>query len=169
MAPKTETQDAHIPAYSVPPKVPAGEAAKSILTLKRAAAWPLHRWPSEKRVIQSSARIHLPRAYLGKNGEDLRQVHAGTDLNQYLFRHYDQALAEVKEEWVNYVTVDNVTARRHEYLGPDPRVAGYFHDVDGDIHIQWWDGFLKDQWMGTQKWTLGDIVLNERGDWVEDI
>jgi len=67
--------------------------------------------------------------------------------------------------WTNYVHEDGTIARRHEYLGPDPRVAGYFFDVDGEIHVRWWDGFLKNQWMDDQKWTL-DVVQNAKDEWV---
>lgn len=53
-------------------------------------------------------------------------------------------------------------------MGPDPRVAGYFFDVDGEVHIRWWDGFLNDQWMDTQKWKI-DVTKDAEGTWVENI
>lgn len=56
--------------------------------------------------------------------------------------------------------------RRHEYLGPDPRVAGYRIDVEGDVHIKWWDAFLQDQWMDKQKWAF-DVRMEDDGRWVE--
>ena len=56
--------------------------------------------------------------------------------------------------------------QRHEYLGPDPRVAGFFYDVDGEIHVKWWDSFLQVQWMDKGKWTF-DIELDEDGKWVD--
>lgn len=54
---------------------------------------------------------------------------------------------------------------RHEFLGPDPRVAGYYYDDRGHAHIRWWDGFLSDQWMGTQKWKLN--VRWDGSQWIE--
>lgn len=54
---------------------------------------------------------------------------------------------------------------RHEYLGPDPRVAGYSVDANGDIHIRWWDAFLKDQWMDSEKWTL-NVAMDASGKWI---
>ena len=54
---------------------------------------------------------------------------------------------------------------RHEYLGPDPCVVGYFVDYNGDIHIMWWDSFLQDQWMDNQKWKF-DIEVDDQGEWV---
>lgn len=56
--------------------------------------------------------------------------------------------------------------RRHEYLGPDPRVAGYHLDVDGEVHIKWWDGFLQDQWMDRQKWRF-EVKVDDEGKWAE--
>ncbi|KAI0067400.1 hypothetical protein BV25DRAFT_1819728 [Artomyces pyxidatus] len=172
MSLKAEPEDTRIPLATFTPAqiLARKDAVKALTSLRRAAACQLHRWPSEKHICTTRTKIHLPRAYLGKEGEDVRAVHPGTDLNQFVFRHYDQLLSEVKEHWVNFVTVDNVSVRRHEFLGPDPRVAGFFFDVDGEIHVRWWDGFLKDQWMDRQKWIIreSDLVLNEKGDWVED-
>ena len=54
---------------------------------------------------------------------------------------------------------------RHEFLGPDPRIAGYFYDSNGEIHIRWWDRFLQEQWMDDEKWDF-EIELNDDGQWV---
>ena len=56
---------------------------------------------------------------------------------------------------------------RHEYLGPDPRVAGLYFDYDGEIHVKWWDGFLQVQWMDRGRWTFDVIYDDEQGKWVE--
>lgn len=55
---------------------------------------------------------------------------------------------------------------RHEYLGPDPRIVGYRMDVDGEVHIKWWDSFLQDLWMDDRKWNF-DVRQNDGGKWVE--
>ena len=55
---------------------------------------------------------------------------------------------------------------RHEFLGPDPRVAGYYVDTDGDYHIKWYDTFLGDQWMDDRKWKF-DVRFDESGRWVD--
>ncbi len=51
---------------------------------------------------------------------------------------------------------------RNEYLGPDPRVAGYWLDDDGEIHVKWWDGFLKDQWIDNEKWSIEVVWTGEK-------
>ena len=58
------------------------------------------------------------------------------------------------------------TTSRHEYLGPDPRVLGYFVDAAGDYHVKFYDTFLGDQWMDNRKWTF-DVRLDEDGNWVD--
>lgn len=55
---------------------------------------------------------------------------------------------------------------RHEYLGPDPRVVGYFVDAAGDYHVKFYDTFLGDQWMDNHKWTF-NVRLDESGKWVD--
>jgi hypothetical protein len=55
---------------------------------------------------------------------------------------------------------------RHEYLGPDPQVAGYVFDIDGEIHIRWWDAFLQDQWIDGKKWEM-EFMEGPEGKWIE--
>lgn len=38
-------------------------------------------------------------------------------------------------------------------------------DANGEIHVRWWDAFLKDQWMDGEKWTLG-VTMDASGKWV---
>ena len=61
---------------------------------------------------------------------------------------------------------NKVWVPRHEYLGPDPRIAGYRFDHNGEVHIKWWDNFLQDQWMDKSKWKF-DVKMAEDGKWVE--
>ncbi|KAJ7097171.1 hypothetical protein B0H15DRAFT_773689 [Mycena belliarum] len=144
-----------------------GPALKSLIDVRRAGAWQLHIWPMEKFVVRKRGRLHLPRSYLAKDGEDMQTVHEGTDLNQLVHQYYLESIDPGSVAWVNFVHADNVVARRHEFLGPDPRVAGFEIDVGGNIYIRWWDGFLADQWTGTQKWKL-EVVWDENEEkWVE--
>ncbi|KAH9918671.1 uncharacterized protein B0H18DRAFT_1030335 [Fomitopsis serialis] len=178
-APKQEPQEAVLPPSKPAHKRPVAsekarkDALKTITAIRRVSAWQIHRWPLEKRIVDERTRVHLPRTYLGKDGIDVRVVRAGQDLNQFVHRYYSEELGkeagkenEEGKNWVNFVTPDSVLKRRHEYLGPDPRVAGYRCDVAGDMHIKWWDAFLQDQWMNKQKWTF-DVRMEEDGRWVE--
>ncbi|KAG5733146.1 hypothetical protein E4T56_gene13595, partial [Termitomyces sp. T112] len=129
-------------------------ASQTITDLRRALAWELARWPLTKHVHWDRGRIHLPRSYLSRDGEDTCNVYPGTDLNQLVHQYYLEEIDTKISDWINYVHMDKVVSKRHEYLGPNPRVAGYFIDVDGDIYIKWWDSYLSDQWMGMQKWKV---------------
>ncbi|KAI0077609.1 hypothetical protein K474DRAFT_1071249 [Panus rudis PR-1116 ss-1] len=165
------------PTLPPPPPKPRENAAsakdkaaalKSISEFRRATAWQLHRWPLNKHVVEDRVKVHLPRSYLAKDGEDIKTIWAGEDLNQFVHKHYAEAvdIKELPATMANFVTDDRVRAHRHEYLGPDPRVVGYVTDVYGEIHIKWWDSFLQDQWMDKQKWKF-QVELNAEGQWVE--
>ncbi|KAI6142734.1 hypothetical protein BKA82DRAFT_1000184 [Pisolithus tinctorius] len=165
---KVEKKEAHISFVSIPQpsEQECAAAAKSMSGLVRAFAWPIHRTPTERRICEYGTKIHLPRTYLATKGEDVRHVRRGTDINQFVHAHYMESPAgEEGKKWTNFVHADEVVARRHEYLGPDPRVAGYFFDKTGEIHIRWWDSFLKDQWMDRDKWMLG-VAMDPSGKWV---
>ncbi|KAF5383131.1 hypothetical protein D9615_004819 [Tricholomella constricta] len=158
------------PALLTPEDSPQAQKEKkaalhTFTDLRRAFAWELARWPLGKNVMWDRGRIHLPRSYLSRDGEDVRTVHPGTDLNQLVHHYYLEDVDPKLSGWVNYVHGDEVVAKRHEFLGPNPRVAGYFVDVDGDIHIKWWDSFLSDQWMGSQKWKVEGVWTGEK--WIE--
>ncbi|KAG6330244.1 hypothetical protein ID866_8846 [Astraeus odoratus] len=141
-------------------------AAKSMAGFVKAFAWPVHRWPADRRICEDGTKIHLPRTYLATGGVDVRHVRRGADINQLVHRHYTESVGDEEgHAWTNFVHSDEVIMRRHEYLGPDPRVAGYFFDANGEIHVRWWDAFLKEQWMDDEKWTL-NVSMDASGRWV---
>ncbi|KAG5650594.1 hypothetical protein H0H81_011712 [Sphagnurus paluster] len=158
------------PALLTPEDSPIAQKEKkgslqTFTDLRRAFAWELARWPLAKHVVWERCRIHLPRSYLSRDGEDVLTVQPGTDLNNFVHQYYLEEVDAKENTWVNYVHSDKVVAKRHEFLGPSPRVAGYFVDVDGDIYIKWWDSFLSDQWMGSQKWQVEVTWNGEK--WIE--
>ncbi|KAJ7167033.1 hypothetical protein C8R46DRAFT_269038 [Mycena filopes] len=165
-APPTEEELAQQAEQEARDKLRTG-ALKALIAGKRARAWQLHAWPMEKFVLRQRARLHLPRSYLSRDGEDVQMVYPGTDINQLVHQYYLESVNPKSNEWVNFVHADDVTARRHEFLGPAPRVAGYDLDRDGQVYIRWWDEFLSDQWTGTQKWKLEVVWSDEDGAWVE--
>ncbi|KAF9020597.1 hypothetical protein BDZ89DRAFT_958139 [Hymenopellis radicata] len=138
------------------------KSAQGFTAQRRASAWPVHRWPLERFFAQTRTRVHLPLSYLARDGLATRTVHPGEDVNHAVYRFYAE---DAKGGRVNYVHADSVDERRHEYLGPDPRVAGYYTDPRGELHVRWWDGFLGDQWMEEGKWTME--VDWDGGKWIE--
>lgn len=87
-------------------------ALEKITSLRRAFAWQLARSPLDKHVIWESARIHLPRSYLAKDGEDLKSLRAGCDVNQVVHQHYVGEIDPRTNVWVNFVHADKIAARR---------------------------------------------------------
>ncbi|KAI0674177.1 hypothetical protein C8Q78DRAFT_966556 [Trametes maxima] len=191
VVPKSEPQDVTLPpapAATSPPKPkptpkPTDTSAKTrdaalkeISEYRRVTAWSIHRWPLEKRIVPERTRVHLPRTYRARHGADVRTVYPDTDLNQFVHAHYAEErsrkgapkgrAAAALGEWPNYVASEGVLARRHEFLGPDPRVAGFWVDAAGEYHVKWYDAFLGDQWIDDRKWSF-DVRPNARGDWVE--
>ena len=55
---------------------------------------------------------------------------------------------------------------RHEFLGPDPRVAGYSVE-EGDIRVLWIDRFLGENWVEGGKWDVLEVEMDSNGAWVE--
>ncbi len=121
---KSEPKPATIPKPA-PPKVDKeakGKATKEIGDHRKAIAWQVHRWPLEKRPVQEKTKLHLPRSYLSKAGEDVKILWPGEDLNQAVHNHYMQYLAGDEEEKLearncaNFVAEDAITKRRYRSL-----------------------------------------------------
>lgn len=94
---------------SIPPPKPVDvkarkEAARDLTKMRRLTAWSVHRWPVERRVVHRRMRVYLPRSYLAKDGVDVRTINAGNDLNQFVFRYYEEVTEKKDREKVNYVT-----------------------------------------------------------------
>lgn len=95
ITPKPEPTDPVLPSVLAPPTKSASElkkeaeaAFKALSEHRRAIAWPIGRWPVEKRVVYTRTRVHLPRTYLARHGSDVRAIFPGTDINQFVHRHY---------------------------------------------------------------------------------
>lgn len=117
MAPKQEPKDEAIdPALRRPsqPKTDKGTALKSITAFRRATAWQIHRWPLIKQTIEYKARVHLPKSYLAKDGEDVRIIWPGQDLHQFVHKHYIDPVdrTALTEGVANFVTDDDVSSRK---------------------------------------------------------
>ena len=124
MVVKLEPQADSIPKTSSQPKSkPVDQeakkkAAKEIGDHRKAIAWPVHRWPLEKRVVQEKTKVHLPRSYLAKAGEDVKTLWPGDDLNQAVHNYYMQGVVGDEEEKLktrgcsNFVTENGVIMRR---------------------------------------------------------
>ncbi len=107
ITPKIEPQDPSLPPPNLKPAPAAQKAAnskerqaalKALSEHGRAQAWAIARWPLEKRVVLECTRVHLPRTYLARHGSDVRTVYPGTDLNQFVHRHYCERIARAERD-----------------------------------------------------------------------
>lgn len=105
-----------IPEHSQAAQKLKKSSFEKITEIRRAFAWQLARWPLEKNVTWDRARIHLPRSYLSKDGEDIRTIHPGTDINRFVHLHYLEPVDVKANIWVNFVHADKVAAKRCDFL-----------------------------------------------------
>jgi len=109
--------------------------------------------------------LSLPRAYRAKgrtdNGPGVGSEHIdiwpGDDLNKVVWKWYSERVGE--DEAVIYSGLQNyvgrgIIARRHEYLGPSPHVAGFSFFAAAEVRVQWWDSFLQDRWIQRDAWSV---------------
>ena len=101
MVVKKEPAEARVPAAKPKTNAPSKaqgnaskegykDAKKAMWDFRKATAWQVHRWPLEKRIVEERTKIHLPRTYRAKAGEDVKKVWPGTDINQFVHQHYMQ-------------------------------------------------------------------------------
>lgn len=132
MAVKPEPQETTIPTLPVLPQPtdestprkadPAekSDALKRISDHRKAIAWPVFRWPINRYIVQEKTKLHLPRSYLSKAGEDVKTVWPGDDLNQVVYQHYyrkvvaeDLGKIMAGKECANYVAADGIVMQRY--------------------------------------------------------
>lgn len=117
-APKAEpTETRVLRAAPQPSQIDSRELAKTrdaISKHRKAIAWQVHRWPLDKKIIDYRTEIHLPRSYCAADGEDVKTVWAGADLNQVVHQHYAELLGDktVLAHNSNFVTPDSITVKR---------------------------------------------------------
>lgn len=113
---KHEPFEARLPLAMAKPAVDPKEHKKALEAIskhRKAIAWQIGRYPLEKRVAEERTKIHLPRSYLARHGEDVKTVWPGTDINQLVHAHYFELTEASVIETSNYVTPDNIDARRY--------------------------------------------------------
>jgi len=98
-------------------------------------------------------------------------------LNQIVSAFYSEKV-DADYLGVNYVTRDGICARRHEFLGPAPYVAGFrFSAKAQKARVEWWDATTRVKWIGKEVWTnevyfdetVGGWVSRPRGDYSRNL
>jgi len=141
---------------------------------RTASSWGIGKAPTSRFIFSEDGKrtLSLPRAYRargkGKIQCDRIAVWPGEDLNSVVWQWYDQPILPADSgaytDLQNFVE-QGVIAKRHEFLGPSPHVAGYsFHGAE-EIRIEWWDVFLADKWVEKDTWVVDMSWI--RGRWRE--
>ena len=126
MAVKPEPVEHSISPQPSEPPVPIkadpktrADALKKISDHRKAIAWPVFRWPLDRWIVQERTKVHLPRSYLARAGEDVKTVWPGQDLNQVVHAHYFQKMTQEEAEEImlqkdcaNYVAPDGIALQR---------------------------------------------------------
>jgi hypothetical protein len=122
---KDDAQDLDLPLYDSPKDEATLRAAAAkqekdrketcemLISVKRAVAWPLNKWPVDKMVAERRTKIHLPRTYLARQGTDMKAVREGADVNILVHQHYMEQLdlKTLDRGWVNFVEDEGVIVR----------------------------------------------------------
>jgi len=116
-------------------------------------SWNLGKHPLTSFAAPFSGVILAPQNYSARHGIDRLKVRKGQDLNKVVHDHYHERVDSKAYPGENYVATDGIQSRRHEYMGPSPRLASYRFTGD-QIEIEWWDKYFDDTWVGTQKWKV---------------
>jgi len=129
------------------------ELFKTTQLTQRLRAWPLERYPLSAYPAPCSGVLLLPRHYRSEFGCDQSKFREGDNLNLVTSRYYDERVDASSYSGNNFVTEGAIQPRRHEYLGPSPKVAGY-RFTQGQAEIAFWDDHLKTAWIGAHKWDV---------------
>ena len=74
-------------------------------------------------------------------------------------RHGTDSLTPISDPLTN----SRFVLYRAEFLGPDPKIAGFQVDSESVIHIRWWDTFLEQRWSSTSDgWYCEAYQVNDQ-------
>jgi len=129
------------------------ELIETEFSLLSTQAWDVGKHPFLSSPSPFAGFLLLPKNYLARDGIHRLRVRKGDDLNRIVHQFYDEFVDPKTYLGDNYVSKDGIDARRHEYLGPNPRIASYRFTLD-EIEIEWWEDYIKDTWIGSEKWEV---------------
>ncbi|KAI0635612.1 hypothetical protein C8Q77DRAFT_1098504 [Trametes polyzona] len=122
-------------------------------------AWELQKHPTELYPAPFAGKLYLPLKYMGSDRAHAIKFAEGEDLNFLVYNFYD-APPDPGFEAPMYVTADasgrgNLLPKRHQFLGPAPRVTGYRFDAAArTARIEWWDPYVGMLWIGSRTWAV---------------
>ncbi|KAF8184715.1 hypothetical protein BJ912DRAFT_905488 [Pholiota molesta] len=131
-----------------------GEMLKSTQVALKSGAWALNRYPLTAYHALKPGVLELPRHYLSVFGCDKVKFRAGDNLHLLVYRHYDDLIVDPESyQGSNFVADVVIQPKRHEYLGPSPKVAG-FRFTEDMAEIGFFDDYLLTTWIGKGNWDI---------------
>ncbi|KAH6897962.1 hypothetical protein BKA70DRAFT_1198620 [Coprinopsis sp. MPI-PUGE-AT-0042] len=129
-------------------------------------SWSVENHPPAEWPAPFSGTLLLPNDHLAKNGFSKVRFETGDNLN-YIVHNFYQEKVPNDYPGLNFVARPGICNKRHEYLGPSPRVAGYQLDkITKTGQVEWYDGSLKQMWVGNGRWTIGAYFDETVQGWV---
>jgi len=119
----------------------------------KSLAWPLEKYPLTTHFASGPGTLQLPRYYLSEADCDRLKFWKSDNLNSLTYEHYKAIVDLTTYSGSNFVTNDEVQPKRHEYLGPSPKVAGYCF-TQKVAEIAFWDDHLNTMWIGNCPWDV---------------
>lgn len=135
----------------------------------KAEAWALEKPPSRKFIAPVSGTLLLPKNLNSTKGYENVRFKRGDDLNSITYQHYNTPVSKEGVMGVNYVQhispdgTGAIRPKRHEYLGPSPRVASYRFSRS-TCEIEFWESYLEQAWIGKTYWTVEE-EFDEEVQW----
>ncbi|PPQ85558.1 hypothetical protein CVT25_006728 [Psilocybe cyanescens] len=131
------------------------ELLKTTLHTMISSAWTVERYPLSVSSAPSSGVLELPRNYLSTSGCDRIKFGEGANLAVLTYQYYDENVDSKSYSGTNYLAADGaIHPKRHEYLGPSPKIAGFRLSPQGVVETLFWDHHLETRWAGKRPWEV---------------
>jgi hypothetical protein len=161
---------------------------KDALSAATTQAWSLDTFPASATCpAPRDGALVLPAAYAGGSAParvrptgpaapHMRShsaqipVLAGESLSACMYAHYQERVDPATYRGSNFVSDDHIRARRSDYLGPHPCVAGFQVHGGGtrapEYHVEWVDRYLDHLWIDGGRWTVAVVYEEAVDGWV---
>ncbi|KAF5330695.1 hypothetical protein D9619_006043 [Psilocybe cf. subviscida] len=118
-------------------------------------ACPLEKFPLQACGATSDGLLICPKSLreTKTSSPDKLRFRKGDNLFILAYNHYSQSLSG-PAPGQNYISDDGISAKRHEYLGPSPCIAGFLQR-ENTVEILFWDSYIRLAWIHEHTWDIG--------------
>lgn len=142
----------------------------------------VYKWYNHRMEVQAK-EVERPaingKENVKKSAKELREVERARQVDEDTLkagRNYvsNDAVLQTRYGCINsylkYLTDSRLVLYRAEFLGPDPKVAGFRVDSENAVRIRWWDAFLEQRWSGTSdSWFCEAYQVNDQWKELKDV